>query len=91
MTEPLGVALIGCGTVGSGVAKLLLSQPERIEARAGRPLVLRRVVVRDPSKPRPVQLRFRGSRCHAEHLGDLFVLVAFDVVQPEPAARARWP
>jgi homoserine dehydrogenase len=50
--EPLGVGLIGCGTVGSGVARLLLEQPERLAARAGRPLALRRVVVRDPAKNR---------------------------------------
>src|SRR5262245_42632924 len=56
MAEPLGVALIGCGTVGGGVAKLLLEHPERFAARAGRPLVLRRVVVRDPTKPRAVPL-----------------------------------
>jgi homoserine dehydrogenase len=56
VTEPYGIALIGCGTVGSGVAKLLLEQPERLAARAGRPLALRRVVVRDPAKKRPVTL-----------------------------------
>src|SRR6266700_3074520 len=50
--EPYGIALIGCGTVGGGVAKLLLEQPQRLAARAGRPLVLRRVVVKDPHKPR---------------------------------------
>lgn len=55
-SEPLGIALLGCGTVGSGVARLLLEQPERLAARAGRPLELRRVVVRDLNKPRPVQL-----------------------------------
>ena len=36
-----------------------------------------------------MQLRFGGSRCHAEHLGDLFVLVAFHVVQHEDAACSR--
>jgi homoserine dehydrogenase len=56
MTKPLTIALIGCGTVGGGVAKLLLEQPERLAARAGRPLVLRRVVVRDPHKARAVRL-----------------------------------
>jgi homoserine dehydrogenase len=56
MTEPLGIALIGCGTVGSGVARLLLERPERLAARAGRPLALRRVVVRDPEKPRGLDL-----------------------------------
>jgi homoserine dehydrogenase len=50
--EPLGIALIGCGTVGSGVARLLLEQGERLANRAGRALVLRRVVVRDRAKPR---------------------------------------
>jgi homoserine dehydrogenase len=52
--EPLGIGLIGCGTVGSGVARLLLEQPERLAARAGRPLALRRVVVRNPTKNRAV-------------------------------------
>src|SRR6516162_2863163 len=52
MSEPLGIALVGCGTVGGGVARLLLEQPERLAARAGRELVLRRVVVRDPHKER---------------------------------------
>src|SRR5262245_56171208 len=57
MPKPLGIGLIGCGTVGSGVAKLLLEQPERLAARAGRPLHLRRILVRDPAKPRSVDLR----------------------------------
>ena len=35
-----------------------------------------------------MQLRFGGSRCNAEHVGDLFVFVAFDVVQDEYAACA---
>jgi homoserine dehydrogenase len=56
MQEPLGVALIGCGTVGSGVARVLLEHGERLADRAGRPLVLRRVLVRDPHKERPVKL-----------------------------------
>ncbi|MBM4068256.1 MAG: homoserine dehydrogenase [Planctomycetes bacterium] len=49
---PYNIALLGCGTVGGGVARLLLEQPQRLAARAGRPLVLRRVLVRDPGKPR---------------------------------------
>src|SRR5438105_2288539 len=56
MGEPYNIALIGCGTVGSGVARLLLEQPERLAARAGRPLVLRRVVVKEADKTRPVSI-----------------------------------
>ena len=53
MKEPYGIALVGCGTVGSGVARLLLEQQGRLTARAGQPLVLRRIVVRDLDRPRP--------------------------------------
>src|SRR5439155_3539121 len=56
MAEPYNIALIGCGTVGSGVARLLLEQSERLAARAGRPLVLRRVVVKEADKTRPVSI-----------------------------------
>jgi len=56
MNDPLGIALIGCGVVGGGVAKLLLQQRERLAARAGRPLVLRHVVIRDRERPRDVDL-----------------------------------
>ncbi len=51
-TEPLGVALIGVGTVGGGVARLLDQAADRLAARAGRRLVLRHAVVRDLEKPR---------------------------------------
>lgn len=56
MKDPLGIALIGCGTVGTGVARLLLEQPGRLAARAGRPLELRHVVVRDRSRDRGLRL-----------------------------------
>jgi homoserine dehydrogenase len=51
-SPPLNIALVGFGTVGSGVARILSSQREMIATRAGREIVLRRVVVRDPSKSR---------------------------------------
>jgi homoserine dehydrogenase len=56
MTDPLGIALVGFGTVGGGVARLLTQQSGRLAARAGRPLELRSVVVRDPAKERAVRL-----------------------------------
>ena len=36
--DPYGIALIGCGTVGGGVARLLLEHADRLAARAGRRL-----------------------------------------------------
>lgn len=46
------VAVVGLGTVGSGVVRLLTEQADRIGRRAGTSLRLERVVVRDPLKPR---------------------------------------
>jgi len=51
--EPLKVVLLGCGTVGSEVARLLLSSAEDLRARVGRPLELVGIAVRRPGKERP--------------------------------------
>lgn len=54
--EATGVALIGMGTVGSGVARILVLHGDRIGRRAGRALELRRVIVQQIDKPRSVEL-----------------------------------
>lgn len=53
MADALNIALVGGGTVGGGVAEILLQHPERISRQAGRPIALKRVIVRDPNKERP--------------------------------------
>ncbi|HEX4144135.1 MAG TPA: homoserine dehydrogenase [Pirellulales bacterium] len=53
---PVQVAIVGLGTVGSGVARLLDEFGQRTARHAGRPLVLKHVVVRDAKKPRQVKL-----------------------------------
>jgi len=54
--EKTKVAIVGMGTVGSGVAKLLIDLGERVERHAGRALWLEKVVVRDLSRPREYPL-----------------------------------
>ena len=56
MPQPLGIGLLGLGTVGTGVARLLTTQADRISRRAGRPMLLRRVAVLDARKGRAVEL-----------------------------------
>ncbi len=51
-SAPLKVALLGCGVVGSQVARLLLTQAEDLRARIGRPLELVGIAVRDGGKRR---------------------------------------
>ncbi|MBV9545843.1 MAG: homoserine dehydrogenase [Chloroflexi bacterium] len=55
--RPLGVGLLGLGTVGSGVARVLLSKPAALEQRIGRPVEIRHVLVRDRTKARPIDLK----------------------------------
>jgi homoserine dehydrogenase len=54
--RPLGVGLLGLGTVGSGVARVLLSKQDALERRIGRPVQICKVLVRNPDKPRGVKL-----------------------------------
>ncbi|MEB3328260.1 MAG: homoserine dehydrogenase [Candidatus Sericytochromatia bacterium] len=49
---PIGVGLLGCGTVGTGVARLLLAREGPYAHRAGRPVSLVRVGVRDVGRDR---------------------------------------
>jgi homoserine dehydrogenase len=52
-STPLKVALLGCGVVGSQVARLLIEQADDLKARIGRPLELVGIAVRRLSLERP--------------------------------------
>ena len=57
---PVRIALLGCGTVGSQVVRLLREREADLAARAGAPLELIGIAVADPTRPRepwvPVEL-----------------------------------
>ena len=50
---PLRVALLGCGTVGTEVARLITEQASDLRARVGRPLELVGIAVRRLNRHRP--------------------------------------
>ena len=50
------VAIVGLGTIGSGVARILLEHRERISRQVGRPVELVRVVDKDLNRSRNVEL-----------------------------------
>ena len=54
--EKTNVGIVGLGTVGQGVAKLLLDHGDRTARHAGRTLWLTHAIVRDLSKPRDVDI-----------------------------------
>jgi len=52
--KKIHVGLLGCGTVGTGVARLLLDNRELIRSRVGAEIVLKRVADVDPDRDRGV-------------------------------------
>lgn len=54
--QKLKIGLLGMGTVGGGVAAILERHREALSEKAGAELVLERVLVRDPRRPRAVDL-----------------------------------
>ncbi|HEY3234162.1 MAG TPA: homoserine dehydrogenase, partial [Polyangiaceae bacterium] len=50
--SPVRIGLLGCGTVGGGVLRLIEENRDSLAARIGAPLEIRRVLVREPAKER---------------------------------------
>jgi homoserine dehydrogenase len=50
------IALLGCGTVGSGVARLLVNSTSSVPARSGVDYWLAGIAVRSLAKPRPAEI-----------------------------------
>ena len=50
------VGLLGLGTVGSGVARLLIEQVDRVARRSGKTVEVKSVLVRDPDRSRSVPI-----------------------------------
>jgi len=54
MSEPVRVGVVGMGTVGSGVVRLLVESADHITRHAGRPIIVEKAVVQDVEKPRSI-------------------------------------
>jgi homoserine dehydrogenase len=53
---PIGIGLLGLGVVGGGVAQILAERADAFARTVGRPLAVRRILVRDPDKRRGVRV-----------------------------------
>ncbi|MCW2278451.1 homoserine dehydrogenase [Heliophilum fasciatum] len=54
MQEPIWIGMLGLGTVGGGTLHILQSRAEDITRRLGRPVKVKKVLVRNLQKPRSV-------------------------------------
>ena len=64
------MGLMGLGVVGGGVATALLREPSAVAARVGCPVILRKALVRDISRPRDVDLPSGVLTANAEDVLD---------------------
>lgn len=70
MSGALRIGIAGIGTVGAGALAILRDHAAMIEARAGQRLEVVAVSMRDPNKPRPVDLSGLKHVPHPEALAD---------------------
>jgi homoserine dehydrogenase len=87
-SEAIGVSLLGAGNVGGGVASALATGGGRYAERVGRPLELRRALVRDTSRPRPGLTSEQLTANVEDVLGDDATRVVVELMGGEEPARA---
>jgi len=88
MGRSIGIGMIGLGVVGGGVVRALQERGEYFARQVGAPLVVRRIAVRDPAKPRSVSVPPELLTTNAEELfEDPGIDVIVEVMGGEEPAR----
>ncbi|WP_234988159.1 homoserine dehydrogenase [Demequina sp. NBRC 110056] len=84
-TDSVKIAVLGCGTVGTQVVRLLLEQADDLAARVGAPVTLAGVYVRDTTVPRDAVVPVEALTSDAEALVDSADVVVELMGGVEPA------
>lgn len=75
--KKVSIGLLGFGTVGTGVVRLLTQEKERLEARMGCSIELKKVLVRNKNRPRKVLI---DSRILTTHAADILEDPDIDII-----------
>ncbi len=87
--KTIDIGLLGLGTVGSGVVRLLQENAGRLERKIGARLRIRRIAVRDPARARPVAVDARLLTANAaEVVADPAIQIVVEVMGGIDPARA---
>jgi homoserine dehydrogenase len=73
--RPIRVAMLGCGTVGAQVVRLLTDQADDLAARVGAPIELAGIAVRRPNRHRDVPAHLLTTDAEALVASDVDVVV----------------
>jgi len=86
--KDIGIGLLGLGTVGSGVAEVLVTRADKLAEQAGISLILKKVLVRDINKRRSVKLSPNLLTSHPEEvLSHTEVAIVIELVGGEHPAK----
>ena len=86
--KPVKVALLGCGTVGGGVIRLMRDSADHLAARIGAPLEVAHVLVRQAGKARVPECEARWLTTDPEAvLGDDSIDIVVEMMGGEHPAR----
>jgi homoserine dehydrogenase len=80
LAEAIGIGLLGVGTVGSGVIKLLQANESQIAQRAGNRVVIRRILERDEKKLRGLGLSDLGTVNYQDILDDPDIQIVIELL-----------
>lgn len=88
MKELITIGLLGLGTVGSGVVKILSDNATNIERKIGLPLHVKKILVRNPGKIRNLSISAEQLTTNADEiLGDPDIDIIVEVMGGENPAR----
>ncbi|MGD0153378.1 MAG: homoserine dehydrogenase [Thermacetogeniaceae bacterium] len=80
MPEVIGIGLLGVGTVGSGVVKLLRDNASQIAQRVGKRVAIKRILEKDESKLRSLGLTEQGTSRYEDLLDDPSIQIIVELL-----------
>jgi homoserine dehydrogenase len=87
MHKEIGVALVGCGTIGSGVVKILEDNAKNIEIKIGIPVVLKKILDKDIEKARAVSKKAQIVTDFEEIINDNSIHIVIELIGGETPAK----
>ncbi|MDR3563891.1 MAG: homoserine dehydrogenase [Negativicutes bacterium] len=87
MEKTINIGLLGLGTVGSGVAKVLAGNGENIAQKIGAPVHIKKILVRNPDKARSVSVDAQFTTDINDILDDPDISIVVELMGGEEPAK----